>query len=291
MTRTVRVVRAGSRYDVEGNQNLSLGELGSANRLKPKHEKRRPARDKACATVCAFCLIALFTSCGGLTGVNSNLPIAITMTKGSPQSATVGTAFATPLIATVTTGGSPTSGVSVTFTAPTTDASGTFASGAPSETDATDAGGVARSSTFKANPTAGSYTVTAAVTGASTPALFDFTNIASAPTMITPTGGTPQAATVGSSFSVPLAVTVVDSDSNPVVGVSIRFAAPTTGASGKFANGMSTESDTTDASGVASSSPFTASPIAGGPYTVAATVTGIANAASFILTNTVAVCQ
>jgi len=184
MTRTVRVVRAGSRYDVEGNQNLSLGELGSANRLKPKHEKRRPARDKACATVCAFCLIALFTSCGGLTGVNSNLPIAITMTKGSPQSATV-----------------------------------------------------------------------------------------------------------GSSFSVPLAVTVVDSDSNPVGGVSIRFAAPTTGASGTFANGMSTETDTTNASGVATSSPFVANPIAGGPYSVEATTTGVAKAANFILTNTTVVCQ
>jgi hypothetical protein len=291
MTRTVRVVHVGYWLEVEGNQTLCTVEVGSAGRLKPKHERLRPTSYKACATVCAFSLIALFTSCGGLAGVDSNPPITITMTNGSPQSTTVGVAFTAPLIATVTTGGAPTSGLSVTFTAPTTGASGTFAGGAPSEIDATDAGGVARSSAFKANPTAGPYTVTAVVTGASTPAMFALTNIPSALESVTSTGGTPQVATVGSAFSAPLAATVLDSGSNPVSGVSVTFTAPTTGASGKFANGMSTESDTTDASGVASSSPFTASPIAGGPYTVAATVTGIANAANFILTNTVAVCQ
>lgn len=243
-------------------------------------------------TVCAFvCLSAFLTSCGGVTGVNSNPPVAIMVTSGSPQIATAGTTFAAPLIAVVTTGGSPTSGVPVIFTAPTTHASGTFANGAPSEIDVTDAGGEALSSSFTANSTAGSYTVTAVVMTALTPAEFALTNVASAPATITSTGGTPQAVTVGSAFNVLLAATVVDSDSNPVSGVSVTFTAPTTGAGGTFANGMSLETDTTNASGVASSSTFTANPIAGGPYTVAATVAGVAKAANFSLTNTAAVCQ
>jgi hypothetical protein len=290
MTRTVKVIPAASRPDLEGNQNLYLVEV-RVGRPKPRHQKRRPARYKACGLVCAFCLIALFTSCGALTSVDSNPPIVITMTSGSPQSAIVGMAFAAPLTATVTKRGAPMTGASVTFTAPTTGASGTFARDAPSEIDITGAGGVAHSSTFQANTTVGSYTVAAAVTGAPTQATFAFTNAALAPPTITATGGTPQAATVGSAFKVLLVATVVDGDSNPVSGVSVTFTAPTAGASGTFANGMSLERDTTNASGAASSSSFTANPVAGGPYTVKATASGVAKAANFTLTNTVAVCQ
>ena len=77
------------------------------------------------------------------------------------------------VVATVTTGGSPTSGVAVTFTAPGTGASGTFTGGTKTETDTTNASGVATSTTFTANTTAGAYAVTASATGASTPASFN----------------------------------------------------------------------------------------------------------------------
>jgi uncharacterized protein YjdB len=101
---------------------------------------------------------------------------SISATSGSPQSATVNTAFAAPLVATVTLGGSPAGGVVVNFTAPSTGASGSFASGVDTET--TDADGVATSAAFTANATAGAYTVTASVAGTSSKASFNLTNTA-----------------------------------------------------------------------------------------------------------------
>src|SRR5260370_8239010 len=81
----------------------------------------------AYASILAVVLLAL----GFLTGcLSSSKPappvVAIAATSGSGQSTTVGTAFAAPLVATVTTGGTPTSGVTVAFTAPASGASGTF---------------------------------------------------------------------------------------------------------------------------------------------------------------------
>jgi hypothetical protein len=57
-------------------------------------------------------------------------PKTITATAGTPQTATVNSAFATKLGATVQdTYGNPVGGATVTFTAPTSGASGTFAGG------------------------------------------------------------------------------------------------------------------------------------------------------------------
>lgn len=106
-------------------------------------------------------------------------PSLIVATSGTPQSATVSTAFANPLVATVTDDdGNLVSGASVTFTAPAPAAapSGTFANGTNTETDITDANGNATSSTFTADATVGTYTVTATVAGVATPANFILTN-------------------------------------------------------------------------------------------------------------------
>ena len=55
---------------------------------------------------------------------------SIAVTSGSPQSATVNTAFASPLVATVTDQfGNPVAGVSVTFAAPASGPSATFPGG------------------------------------------------------------------------------------------------------------------------------------------------------------------
>jgi hypothetical protein len=106
--------------------------------------------------------------------------ITITATSGTPQRATINTAFASPLVATVKdAGGNPVLGVTVTFTAPSTGASGAFAGGV--NTAVTDASGVATSATFTANGTAGSYTVTASVAGVATAANFSLTNTAGPP--------------------------------------------------------------------------------------------------------------
>jgi hypothetical protein len=215
----------------------------------------------------------------------------ISATSGTPQSATIGMSFA-PLQATVTLPtGLPASGVAVTFTAPATGASGTFANGTATEIDTTNANGVANSSVFTANSMAGGpYTVAATTPLAPVPAGFTLTNLAGPPATIIATSGTPQSATVSSPFAVELQAKVLDSGSNPVIGAAVTFTAPpATGASGYFANGTPSETDTTNVNGVAFSSTFTADATAGGPYTVTATVAGVATPANFSLTNTAGV--
>ena len=100
----------------------------------------------------------------------------IAPSAGTPQSATVGTAFPTALQATVKgNGGSPLGGVTVTFSAPASGAGAAF-SGSATATAITNSSGVAIASTLTANAIAGSYTVTASVPGVVVPASFSLTN-------------------------------------------------------------------------------------------------------------------
>ncbi len=223
------------------------------------------------------------TSCNSS---NFNPPAElIVATSGTPQSAQLNTPFASPLVATVTMGGAPVSGAFVTFTAPATGASGVFASSASnSETDTTNASGVAMtSSAFTANGTIGAYAVTASVAGVIASTTFSLTNTSGPAASVTATSGSLQDATISTPFEAPLVATVVDSNQNPVTGASVTFTAPASGASGTFANSTATETDTTDASGMATSSTFTANATAGA-YAVTATVAGL-TPASFSLTN------
>jgi hypothetical protein len=232
----------------------------------------------------------LFLSLGLLTSCNSsnfNTPTeAIAATSGTPQNAALNTAFAAPLVATVTMGGSPVSGAFVVFTAPATGASGTFASNSTNtETDTTNASGVATSSTFTANGTIGADVVTASVAGVTASTNFNLTNTSGPPASITATSGSLQDAQIGTAFEAPLVAMVVDANQNPVTGASVTFTAPASGASGTFAsNSTVTETDTTNSSGVATSSVFTANAISGGPYTVTAS-TGQLTPADYSLTN------
>jgi len=114
----------------------------------------------------------LLTSCSSSSSKTPPV-VLITAASGSGQTATVGAAFAQPLVANVTTGGTPTSGVAVAFAAPSTGAS--CALSAASAT--TDANGNA-SVTCTANSTTGAYNVTATATGATTGANFAMTNSA-----------------------------------------------------------------------------------------------------------------
>ena len=213
-----------------------------------------------------------------LSGTTSSGPASIQATGGTPQSATVGTAFAAALQATVRdAGNNPVSGVAVTFTAPSSGASGSFSG---SSTVTTNSSGVATAPTFTANSVGGGYTVTASVAGVATPANFNLTNN-DPPSSIQATGGTPQSATVGTAFAAALQATVRDAGNNPVSGVAVTFTAPSSGASGSF-SGSSTV--TTNSSGVATAPTFTANSV-GGSYTVTASVAGVATPASFNLTN------
>ncbi|MEU6967475.1 hypothetical protein AB0A71_07015 [Kitasatospora aureofaciens] len=113
---------------------------------------------------------------------------AITATAGTPQSTPINTNFPALFRATVTdTSGDPVPGVRVTFTAPSTGPSGSFLPLPPpvppllTFTATTDDHGVATASTFYANGTAGSYTVTASLPDAPSipPASFALTNLPS----------------------------------------------------------------------------------------------------------------
>lgn len=156
-------------------------------------------------------------------------------------------------------GGNPKAGVTVTFTAPTSGASGTFAGGVT--TAVTDGSGAATSALFTANHVVGPYEVTAQAEGVAVPALFQAFNDPGVPVSIAVAGGASQAAAVTTAFASPLSVVVRDSDSNPVAGVTVVFSRPDTGPSGTFAGGVNTA--VTNASGIATSEVFTANENAG----------------------------
>ena len=202
----------------------------------------------------------------------------------SPQTAVVGAAFAiAPGVTIVNSSGKPLAGVSVTFTAPPTGASGTFSNAAAAITVATNSAGVA-AAPFTANGIAGSYSITAAAPGYSG-VQFNMKNLAGAAAgMSANVGTTPQSVKVLTQFATALAVTVRDARGNLARGVNVTFAAPTTGATGVFADGLSTATAATDASGVASVV-LTAGAVPGS-FTATASTAG-ATAISFTLTVTV----
>jgi uncharacterized GH25 family protein len=109
-------------------------------------------------------------------------PAGVFATGGTPQRASVSGAFGSPLVATVVDNlGNPMSGISVTFAAPNSGASGTFSNHATSETDITDANGHA-TSIFTANATSGGYNVTA-TSGTLAPGNFVLSNTPSGITL------------------------------------------------------------------------------------------------------------
>jgi hypothetical protein len=124
------------------------------------------------------CLVFGFlTGCGSSSSSTPPPPptIAISATSGSGQKANVGDAFTNMLVATVTSNGTAAGGVTVTFT-PVPGAAGQ--SCAPSATSATTASDGTASITCTANSTPGSYSVTAAATGATATASFTEGNTA-----------------------------------------------------------------------------------------------------------------
>jgi hypothetical protein len=213
-------------------------------------------------------------------------PASISATSGTAQSATVNTAFAAALQATVKDAyNNPVSGVSVMFTAPSTGAGAAFG-GSATATVTTNSRGVATAPAITADTQAGSYTVTATVVGASTPASFSLTNDAGAAASIGASAGTPQSTSMSTVFSTALQASVKDSYANPVSGATVTFTAPGSGASATF-SGSATATAVTNSSGIASAPALTANSQSGS-YTVTATVTGVFAPANFLLTNTAA---
>jgi len=118
--------------------------------------------------------VAKFAGSGGGSGQPAN----INATSGSSQGAIVGAQASASMSATVTdSNGHGVSGQSVTFTAPSSGASGTFAGGSSTTQATTDSNGVATAAAFTANSTPGSYTVSATVAGVGGSASFTLTNV------------------------------------------------------------------------------------------------------------------
>jgi len=101
----------------------------------------------------------------------------ITVSSGNNQSANINTAFANPLVVSVTANNpvEPVAGGVITFTVPASGASAVL-KGSP----ATIGSDGKASVTATANATAGTYTVSASATGITNPAKFSLTNIAPA---------------------------------------------------------------------------------------------------------------
>ncbi|MEI7892284.1 MAG: Ig-like domain-containing protein [Myxococcales bacterium] len=208
---------------------------------------------------------------------NTAGPVAqLTVSAGSSnQSAQVGTAFTNRLGLTVVDAyGNGVSGLTVTFAAPSTGASAVLNPATPTTTNAAGVASVAAT----ANGTVGDYVVTAAAQGLST--TFNLSNLLGSPGAITASASsTPQSATVGTAFTFPLLVTVVDSFGHPVSGALVIFAPP----SGNVTAVLSALTTTTNGAGLASVS-ATAS-MYGGSYTTTASVAGVTAPARFALTN------
>jgi sugar lactone lactonase YvrE len=154
---------------------------------------------------------------------------------GSPaRSATVGTAYGPLSVKVTDVFGNSVSGVSVTFTAPGTGAGGTFGGGPTTDTETTDANGVATSQAFTAGTLAGSFTVTAAI--GSPTASFQLTNLPGAAYALT---FEPVAGTVVAGQVIPaVRVDVLDQFGNRVVGDNSTVTVSLTG--GTFAAGTTT---------------------------------------------------
>jgi uncharacterized repeat protein (TIGR01451 family) len=150
------------------------------------------------------------TSGTAASGSDSGLTVvqvasSIAATAGALQSANINGVFATALQATVKDAnnvGVP--GVTVTFTAPASGASGKFTgTGTNTATVLTNVSGIAMAPAFTANATAGAYSVTASAPGVSPNASFSLTNT-SAPAVVTNLTST----TANGSYTVGTAITI-----------------------------------------------------------------------------------
>ncbi len=214
---------------------------------------------------------------------NPGTASSISITGGNNQSIAVGTAFSSLQILLKDTYNNPVPGASVTFSAPATGASGTFSNSTNTIALTTGANGTI-SVPFTADTAAGGpYSVTLSTAGVTSPPSFSLTNNAGTASSISITGGNNQAVAGGSAFS-PLQILLKDTYNNPVPGATVTFTAPATGVSGTFSNSTNTIALTTSANGTISV-PFTANTTAGGPYSVALSVTGVASPPNFSLAN------
>jgi protocatechuate 3,4-dioxygenase beta subunit len=227
----------------------------------------------------SFALVNLAGKAPAITGIGTKR-----------RSAHVGTDYAKPLQVKVRDGsGKPLQGVTVAFTigvsggaGSSNAASATFVGGTGQATGVTNASGVATSPRLRANGTAGTFIATATPTGTTKTASFALHNLPRSPATISAGVASTESTVAGTRFPIRLAVTVTDENGNAVEGVTVRFAAPGHGASGRFRGSKRVVATRTDAKGVAVAPWFAANRTAGG-YVVSASAGG--HSAAFALVN------
>jgi len=127
---------------------------------------------------------------------------------------------------------------------------------------------------------AGTYQLQAQSEGLQSVTGTSFVISPAASSSITVLAGNNQSAAVTTNYLIPLKVSVQDSLANPVPGVAVTFAAPSSGASVTFLGPVTV---TTDSSGVAAI--FVTANATVGPFQVTATAPGVSAPAVFSLTN------
>lgn len=202
-------------------------------------------------------------------------PVVVKAVSGTPQTATVDTDYGAPLVVVVTRDDQPLVDTLVSFSAPNEGPSARLA--APSSRTGADG---RTSLVVKAGTKAGAFEVTAFTAEGAQPALFSLENVAGAAAKISADPvSTPQNAMIDTAFAEPLRARVTDAFGNPVAGVTVTYAAPTTGPSASLGQATAV----TDAAGIAAV-PATAGEAAG-TYLVTGTVPGVSESARFSLGN------
>jgi protocatechuate 3,4-dioxygenase beta subunit len=222
-----------------------------------------------------------------LTNTTVGVANAVSALSGNAQSAGPGGRFPHPLVVSVTdSSGSPVPGATVTFavTGGSSGATASFVGGGASASEQSNESGQATSPLLTAGATAGAFTVTASVSGVSSPATFTLTVGPGAPYSVQAGAGTSQSTEAGTDFAIPLAVTVTDSNGNDVAGAQVVFKAPAAGPSGVFAGAGHVVAVTTGPDGVATAPAFSANATTGG-YVVTASVSGVSSPATFAMVN------
>src|SRR5205823_5913121 len=208
----------------------------------------------------------LTATTSALFNVTTAPATSIAINAGNNQTATVGTAVATPPSVLVRDQfNNPVAGVPVTFAA---GPGGSTVS--PTTPVTTNASGIAAVTSWTLGHTAGTNTLTASATGLTgSPMTFSASGTAGPATQIALNAGNSQTAPAGTAVATPPSVLVRDQFNNPVAGVAVTFA-PASG-SGTV---NPTTPVTTDASGLAAVSSWTLG-TAPGTNTLTATASGL----------------
>ncbi|XAH21234.1 choice-of-anchor U domain-containing protein [Xylophilus sp. GW821-FHT01B05] len=218
------------------------------------------------------------------------VPASLIAVGGTPQTVQVGQAFAQALQAKVMdAAGRPLAGINVNLSMPASGASAVFANQTHAATALTAADGVATFPALAANNVAGSYQGLATVAGIASPAAFSLTNATAQATVrvLTAVGGGGQSTVVTTAFAQALQVRVTDAGGLPLTGISVRFTAPSAGASANFSGGSNSAQVLSGLDGVATSPVPMANSLVG-TFVVTASVENAATPASFALGNVAA---